>query len=286
MKHFILLLIIIFSLISLFWNIDTIPPLLDASLLSSRLISAAVSTGSILLIFFYAKNSLKSRNIALLSTWTFSLLPWTIEQGRIISQPNVALFFFITLLILSQRSNLIQKLFLYGSIPIGFYILYPQFWVFKIDNLNFSIKSIINNVFILTSPDFIFFKNITFWWGGVREIGIIHLSFLPFLVVGIYEVIINHKWNIFFWIGFILFISSLSPFFPESREFFLAIPFLSIIIAFGINGFFKQKSLISKVIFYLVFVMIVYDLAQFWHYYTVHYPQQILGNLSQIHEPF
>jgi len=298
-----LLEIFLYTAISRFFLIGKIPAILDSSIIHLRIASATLSLVSTILLFYLIKNYWRSTRVALLSSWAFSVLPWVFEQGRIVSQPNYALFS-ILLFIAFTKSYLysftsgeyfahprgVFRAFLYVFITIILIFVYPRFWLFKIQEFKFSINSLITNLFILSSFDFLFFKNITFWWGGVREFGMIFLSMLPFFLVGVYELFIRKKGKLLFLLGLITFIAALSPFFPESREFYFAMPIVSIIIAVGLDKLVRiyKFSLPPQrwILVTLIFSFILYEMTQFFHFYFVHYPQQILGNFSQIHEAF
>ncbi len=282
------LIILFYSVISRFYSISFVPQLLNTDILS-RYISTALNIGSLILIYFLIRQSNKSRKIALLSSWVFMLLPWVIEQGRITSQVNNYLFFILlTILMMMKNKNLLIRILLMLVLPVSAYFIYPDFWIFKSFQIP-TFASFLNNIFFLISPEFIFFRNITNWWGGVKEFGILYLSFLPFFVIGLFKSV--QLMNIKIWIGLLLLIiiTSLSPYFPETRELFLAIPIISIIISYGIYRFYQMKArrnLMFRIFQIVIFFLVIYDLMQFNHFYYVHYPQNINSNIINIHEPF
>lgn len=288
-RYLILFLITIYAIVSRFLFLDKIPPLVNSPLLL-RSFSASLSVGSVFIIYFLVKTYFKSQRIALLSALFFSILPWTIEQGRVVSPVNMSLFFLLVVILLTKWiKRPIFRLTLYLLIPLVLYFFYPQFWLFRVKDFDLPFSHFINNLFILISPDFLFFKNPTFWWGGVRETGIIYVAFLPFLILGIYELLKKKRYNIFIWMLFILLISATSPFFPESREFYFITPLLSVISATGIAKAYQAylvKSLFWKLILVSIFVFTAYEFSQFFHYYMVHYPQAVESNILNIHELF
>lgn len=278
----ILSILLVYAGILHFWQLDNIPPLISSSQLGLRYVSAFLSLGSILVFYFFVNNSFKNKKLALISSWILTILPWSLEQGRIVSQPNNFLFFFLIILLIAQMvKNTFQKLLIYSIIPIGLFFFYPQFWLFRGGINIFQKTDYFNNLFFLLSPSFLFFKNITFWWGGVREFGVMYASLLPIFIVGIYQTLVLKYYSVLLWTGIILFISSASPFLPESREFFLIIPFLSVILGLGINSFRKKWLTLL-----FISLLILYEITQFFHYYTVHYPQQIKSAVENIHETF
>ncbi|MBM3283209.1 hypothetical protein FJY90_03055 [Candidatus Gottesmanbacteria bacterium] len=278
--------ILIYTAFSRFWSIDSIPPIINSTV-ALRVFSAISSIGSVIVILFYFKDLSKRSKIGLLSAWVYSVLPWTLEQGRIVSQPNIALFIFLLALFKVKKiiriSSRIALCFLF---LLGLYIVYPQLWLFRTNQLIFPHLDYLRNICTLISADFLFFNNNTFWWGGIKESGVMFISFLPFFIIGIYKLIIQSEWKIFFWLGLIFLISFTSPYFPESREFFLAIPFICYFIAIGIDRFFRFQKNSERIIFLIMLLLIIYDLSQLSHYYFVHYPQQILSNTDKINVSF
>jgi len=286
-KTNLLFVVLLYSFILRFWRLGQIPPLIDQSLFLARLTNAFLSLMSVFLLYYYSKVLFKNVRLALLSAYIFAIAPWVLEQGRIYSQANVALFILLAFLTVTIKlKSLYLKLFLSSIFYFLFSISYPQFWLFKMSQFELSLNNVLNNIFIILSPEFFFFKNPTFWWGGVRDFGILYLAWLPFLLVGLNDVFVIKKPRILLWIGIVLLISVASPFFPESREFFIITPFISLIVASGIYKFFSRNDLLTRVLFFLVFVFMIYEIIQYFHYYTIHYPQQILGNRGHINEPF
>lgn len=285
----ILLLILTYTVVSRFFLIDKILPLLNQEVLNGRMLSGGASIVSAVMIFFLVKEYFKKPKIALLTTWVFSILPWTFEQGRIISQPNFALFSILLLLAFTKRylnSFGFKAYLLYLIIPFIFIFVYPQFWLFKVREFNFNISSFINNLFTLLSFDFLFFKNISFWWGGVKEFGIMYLSFLPFFLVGIYQIIEFRQIKLILLFLLVATVSAASQFFPETREFYFSTPILALVVALGIYYCFLQTKFAIRILFAGLFFLMIYEFSQFYHFYFIHYPQEVRSNFSQIHESF
>ena len=281
-------LIIAFSTILRFWHFGSIPPIQAQTYLSFRFVSSIYNIGCAVLLYYICKKIFKVEKIALLSSFIFAVLPWTIEQGRIYSQPSNVLFWLLLILFLNiVWKNIIIHVVSIICIPFLFYLLYPHFWILKSGLSMISINSLVKNIFTLLSPDFWFFKNDTFWWGGIRDSGIINLAFLPFLLIGLFQTNIPARARIFTILLLITLVSAASPFYPESREFFLVTPTLAMLISFGIYSSFNflTKNIYKFVILVFLFLFI-YDFSCLLHLYSVHYQQQISGNLSQIHEPF
>lgn len=285
--NWILIVIIFYAFILRFWHIGQIPPLIDQIYLSGRIFTAGLNILSAFLVYWLVRKNYHNIRLALLSSFIFSCLPWVIEQSRIVSQVNYALFVLLVISLICQSCNgsIIKLLVMIFALPV-IYLIYPQLWIFHTKQPLPYLTDVINNIFILTSPDFLFYKNITFWWGGMREFGVMYLSLLPFFSAGLYKVIINRKIHIVICISIILLFSAVSPFFPESREFFLATPFISILVASGMLVFTQNKEISIRIILIILFIMFLYDIGQYLHYYQIHYPQEILSNISKINEPF
>jgi hypothetical protein len=284
-KIFIFLSIIIYAILTRYAFFGSVPPLAAQSSLTVRFLSGFINLANIILLYLLVKKMHFKSKIALSAMWVFTIVPWSFEQGRVISGVNTVLFIsLLTAVIFIFLNNKFLKILLAGLFFPGICYFFPNFWLFRIENFNFT--NFLNNLFYLLSGDFLFFNNMTFWWGGVKNSGIIYLSFLPFLLLGFSQIAIQGMRKIIYGIIIILLLSSASPFFPESREFFLALPLISIIIAIGMEKTFKINDYIKGFLMTLIFLFIVYDISQFLHNYFVHYPQWVLSNISRINEPF
>ncbi len=282
----ILFLLLFYAAVCRFFLIDKLLPLPNQDVLNGRMLSGGASIVSVVLIFFLVKEYFKKPKIALLASWVFSILPWTFEQSRIISQPNLTLALVMLLIFSIQKINFKNKTILLFVIPVLLFIFYQQFWIFRIHEFNFNLYSFIFNLFTLLSFDFLFFFFITFWWGGVKEFGIMLLSFLPLFVLGIYKLITNKEKKLLILFLFITVAAAMSPFFPESREFYLITPLLSLAVALGIYYICLQTKFAIRILFAGLFFVMIYELGQFYHFYFIHYPQEVRSNFSQIHESF
>lgn len=287
-KHFILVLIIIYGIISRFWLIERVPPLINDSVLYARYLTSILNIGSSFLLYFYVKRLFNSNKLALISSFIFLILPWTIQEGRIVSQPNNFLFIFLLSLVLGNkiRSKYWKSLFYIIIIPLGLKVFYPAFWILRTDRYYINLKDSLANVLTLISSDFLFFKNPTFWWGGIRDFGVMLVTFTPLFYLGLYQIFLNFKKALFHWIIIILIISAISPFFPESREFYLVTPFITIFLSLGLYVLCRSKNGIKKAVLSILLVVVLYDLSQFYHYYFIHYPKRVYENLNKIHEEF
>jgi len=260
--------------------------MVDRSIYFFRIVSSLSYIGSGFLLYIFTKRLMHFKRIALLSAFIYTLLPWSFEQSRITSLPNIALFIFLIFLnFFTFNKQVILKIISLVFLITVYFYLYPQVLnivpVFKI-----QISQILHNFFSILSPEFFLFKNNLYWWGGVRDWGIINISLLPFMVIGILFLIERKKYQIIIWTLLIALCTALNSDFPETRVFYLSLPFISVTIATGIFKFIKKESLKIRIIFLILLAFYFYDLAQYFHYYLIHYPQQISGNISEIHEAF
>ncbi len=283
-----------------FYKLTTISPLKTGSIFF-RYFSSLSSIFSIFLlykiVFYYSKN----KKIASLSALIFSLLPWTIWEGRIASEVNISLSLILAILFLASKIHGIKKFFLLGIIPLIIYFFYPSFWPFRLStNLrDSSLSDFVNNIFFLSSLETLFFKNPTFWWGGVRQWGISLSAFIPFFFIGFFTTIVQKNIKLIFILIGILLLASLSPFLPESREFYFATPIISYFVSKGmLTVCYALKHLkggrnaclpagrdsfqVKEFAIALFIFLFIYEYQNFLHYYMVHFPQNVKGHLYDI----
>ena len=282
-----LFVIILYGILLRFWKLATIPPLINRVNLLGRFITAGLNIISIYLIYSIVRKLTSNAKIALLTAFIFTSLPWVIEQSRVVSPVNNSLFIMLLLfyLVFYLKDNIIKYITAILLLPF-IYFIYPKLWVFNLRQNLPNFTNYLNNIFILSSADFLFFKNITFWWGGVREFGVMYISFIPFLIIGIYKAISEKQIYIILLSIFIIMFSALSPFFPESREFYLITPVFSFFIAQSIYHLAQKNNIFFRIIFSLILLLFLYNFGEYLHYYQIHYPQQIFGNIHKINEPF
>lgn len=279
--------IILFGGVFRFWKLDEIPPILIKGYFQSRIITTFLSLITIIFIYLLVKKNFKSVKLSLLTAYIFSLMPWVSEQARIVSPVSNTLFLLLLLIIFFQTiKNTLVKLVSLLGVPLILYFSYPNFWVWRESIVKLKLFDFFYNLFFLTSYDFLFFKNTTFWWGGIKEFGILYLSFITVFLVGFYLLIVKKKWFILISGFLILVISALSPKLPESREFFFITPILSLMIALGIEWLLNRRKFLWRLMAIILFLFFIYESAQFYHYYFLHYPQDLRGNISKINEPY
>lgn len=247
MVKLLILFIFVFNIITRFWKIGEIPPVIDGQYYSLRILSVGLNLLIPVLFYYFVHKIYNSNKLALLSALFLSLLPQSIVEGRIVSvlvNPHLSVFREIA--------------------PVTFFM----------------------NFLHLISFDMLFFQNVTFYWGGVRETGIMYLSFLPFFITGIYSLIENRSYKPLFFLLAVLILISFSPEFPENRFIFFIFPILSLISAGGVLAILKNKNTYALPLLTLIFLYFQYELIQFFHFYFVHYPLQVSGFSQKIIGPF
>jgi hypothetical protein len=285
MRKILLILILLFIVLSRFLFISSIPVLSIGTNITWRYGNIIFSLVNTVLIYLYVRKRSKNIKIALISSWVYSVLFWSFEQGRIVSQVNSTLIFLLMFLYKITESGLKTKIKMTVIFICLLPIIFPQLWIFRkpIPNLTFdSIK----NLFSIISFDQLFFKNIYFWWGGVRDFGIINLAYLPFFVVGVCKIIFRKEFQIIFGSLVIILLTMVSPFYPETKELYLAVPFISYVIATGLYFIFKQKNNYWKIVLIFSTLFFIYELSGYYHFYFIHYSQEVTNNISRIHESF
>lgn len=261
-------------------------PLMNGNFLPARLINILFFIINNWMVIWLTARYIRNKKIALLAGFYFSILPWTLEQSRIVSEPNSGLFIVLSLIFLLIKFRKIK--FIYLLIPVGIFLFtkaYPHFFMLKSSWIQISLKKYISNLFFLSSPEFLFFRNTTFWWGGLTDFGVMMISLIPLFLLGIYiSLLKNYKLILISSVGIWL-ISGLSIALPESREFFFITPLLCFYLSVG-TYVFARKNNFYRVLFIFLCLSIFYETAQVWHEYTKHYPLKVSGNLEKIYEPF
>ncbi len=247
----------------------------------ARLPTATAGIISIAVLVLFIWKVFKRPDVGLVSGYCLALMPWHIEQSRVVSTPMLGLAVGMTTLYMTQifRDRLVKGLILVLGLGL-FYFLYRDFWLFSIGTI-IKPHDFLTNVFKLASVDFLFYRNDTFWEGGLRTIGVLLPGFIGLAGIGLVEII--RKWNKKYWfyyLGFIflLVLSAANPKLPEAREYFLVTPYLSIICALGAiklyRLLFNSKKAIRLFIFmYLMFI--AYEHIWFYHMYSYHYAQRV-----------
>lgn len=259
-----------------FYLLGTIPPM-NQELFKGRLFSATVSFLTIPLIVFFTRQIYKNWSLSLLAGFWLSILPYSLEQGRINSYYPLVLFLLLLyFFIILKKVNLAIKIASSFAIT-GLILLLKPFW-FQHQSilLQLSLKKILNNFFQQISFEFLFFKNESFWSGGFRNYGAIFPETIPIFLIGVYGLFKKIKVGLIsvLYLFILAFIASLNAKFPETREFFFAIPIIVLILAIGTKkayNFLIAGSFLKKLLIIPYAIILFYGFSQFFHFYLVHY---------------
>lgn len=286
-RKILFLLVCILAITTRLTFLTSIPPTFKESVLTVRIISALLNIGSVVFLFIYTHQLSKNYKISLLSSFSFTVLPWTIEQGRIFSESSIAVFLiFLILIVLKRIHSKEGKILFLFVLPLILYFFSPNMWFVKTPSNFSSWPDYKNNILSILSFDFLFFKNHTFWWGGVREYGIIFLPFILPFFLGVFAVIKKRYWSLIIIILFLALIYAGNTTFPEGREFFLATPIISLILGFGFYALSTKKDLKAQIISLILVLAFIYEMMQFFHFYTNHYQKRILQEKEHIYGSF
>lgn len=269
--------------------ITQIPPLKSDTDIAGRVISALASILAVWCIYKITTYYTGKNRIGYLTALIFSVLPWTVEQGRIVSEVNMTLSITLFILWIQIFFSKKTKVIFFAILVTVFYFTYKEIWILHVDTQTMvSPENIGKNMLFLSSSEFLISHNPTFWWGGVRDWGISLSIFLPFLVIGIIKSIARKEIVILITIIMLLIFASSSPAFPESREFYLATPLISYFIAVGINVLreIKGKPYVYKMLTVIIVGLFIYEYQNFLHFYTVHYPLRVKSDIQKIIGPY
>ena len=250
-----------------------------------RLPSAVAGVVSIILLVMLVKKLTRDTKLSYVSGWVLNLMPWHIEQSRIYSQAIVAAAWLLLawLIIVYVNNNFIKLLTLAVAI-ISFKTIYPTYWIFSRLILPRH-PEYLWHLFQLVSFKFLFFKNDSFWQGGLRNTGVFLPGFLPvFLLGGL--VILKNIYRINYWLvgaAVIWLSAAANPLFPEGREFFLITPYLAVIGAFGAKNLLEHllnSNKLKKLVIVMYLIFMTYEYVWFIHIYVNHYSTRIANEVS------
>lgn len=272
--------------------LHTLPPGGENALLL-RFPSAISGVISILVFTLLVTKVTSSFSLGFISGIVLTFMPWHIEQSRVYSQAMLGLTVILSgLLVMQYFNSTFQKIFIALFIVILFYLLYPSFWLFSGNLITPDLYKYATNLFKLISVEFLFFKNDSFWWGGLRTLGTMLPSMLPFFLLGLFETVKVMQKKDFVWVIpfiFIWLIASAAPKFPEEREVFLISPYLALITAVGlrrITHYFRDGLIWTKIAIGLYALFIVYEHLLFFHLYTSHYSRRVNSEVPYAQRDF
>lgn len=243
---------------------------------------------SVFLFIYCVQKYFQNVKLALIAGLVLTLLPWHIEQSRVISGSMIGLTFILGAISvsLSFPSKRVLATTLVLS-PLILYLVYPDFWPYQGKLPDLSLTFFLANIFKLISVEYLFYRNDSFWLGGLRDRGVLLSSCLPLFGLGIYQTLKKlrriHLRLILPFIA-VLFIAAANPMFPEQKEYFLISPYLALIVAFGVLymiDHFISSNMFIKAILIIYIIFLLYDHLLFYHYYTVHYAQRIQNEIPK-----
>lgn len=283
----VLALILIYTAISRFWHLDTTPPHLVTSEHTLRYMGVFAALMTTWLVHFYTRILRKNIKISLLAAWAFAVIPWAVEQGRVVSLPTLFLPIFL-LLVIGVRTIQKKRARVAWSVItlaiIGVY--YWQLWLWQTDSGFAPATKAFRHFFQVLSPEMLFVSNSTFWWGGIREFGMMFLSMTPFFLLGLIQLARARILSPLLWVLSIACIASFSPAFPEGRQAYLTIPFFCLFVANGMYLVCTQLSRWNRILSVGVCTVLIFEMIQFWHYYHIHYPMQVREHMKEIVQPY
>ncbi|KKS42159.1 MAG: hypothetical protein UV61_C0002G0142 [Candidatus Gottesmanbacteria bacterium GW2011_GWB1_43_11] len=289
MKNFVkskqFLAIFLFSAISRLLFLGVIPPGVNSAFWL-RLPSAIGGMISIITLMLVLYKLTAKPVLAEVAGLMLGFMPWHIEQSRVISQAMLGM----TILLIGVLGAVTSKskmtrwtiVILCG---VGFYLTYPSIWMRSLPMILPNLEKVLSNLSKLISVEFLFYNNDSFWWGGLRTMGAMLPTVLPFYVVGLLAVIRNIQakyWFYYTGFGVIWLIAATNPRFPEGREFFLISPYLAFVLALGVIKVFehiKSSKMISRVFILIYLIFAVYEQIWFLHMYTTHYAQRVKNEI-------
>lgn len=282
-----LTLLLMYTVITRFWQIDTLPTIASGALLIGRFGTGFASCLTLIVLYYFVCSYNGNTRTALLTVWVFAVSPWAIEQGRIFSPVQIFMPILLFLLWMAVRIHFkILLFFRHLSIAMAVGVFYWFLWDFQKDTGFSPSRDAARNLLEIFSPGMLFVSNTTFWWGGIKEFGMLFLSFSPFFFLGFLSMINSRQWLILSYIVIFGIVASFAPQFPEGRQFYLALPFLAYCVSYGMTLIPMRSFRVRGVLLCLFVLICIYEQQQFWHYYIVHYPMQIRGAMEKIIVPF
>lgn len=268
------------SILVRFLFIGSIPP---GDHLLLRGLTAFAGILSIVFIILIVRKLTADDSLSLATGLILSLIPWHIEQSRIISPVVWVLalilsVFYVNLLI---RKKILWLLSIFIIIASSI-VWYPEALSRLTTLRNIPLNNLLNNLFHLMSFELWFFKNDSMWIGGIHEIGILLPSLIPLfllgLIVSIKQIRKRHIWVIIYSLGIFL-VAAVNPQFPEGRLFFLILPLAAIVLSLGtIKGLTEMitSKNKSKYLWLIYFLIIGYEYLWYWHFYIAHYAKSLV----------
>ncbi len=266
--------ILVLSVIVRFFKLGQIPASSN-EIYNLRLLSALLGTFTTILIFFLANSLTNSKKIGLFSSFSYTILPLAVVENRIVSWVTIADFFLIfSLLILLNKNSSNKKII--GSISLIITIIFILFksTILESDIFLGNYIQLIANFFTLASFEKIFIANDTYWIAGLRKYGMINPELIVIFLIGFYQLLKQRNKIILISLAALFIFASVNSKFPEAREIGIVAPFFAVVLGFGFNNLSRVLNNFKPLI-YLYFLIILYGIMIFYHYYFVHYSLRI-----------
>ncbi len=173
------------------------------------------------------------------------------------------------------------------------------------NKITYFIPQVLGNYFSHFNPNFLFFNGGSNYQYSVPGSGLFHISLLPFLILGFYQIFLKkEKWQ-YFILGWFLIAplpAAITRDSPHALRSLLMIPPFLIICVFGINVITHNlKPVYVKVLLAIFTIVLVFQTVQFWQNYignytrsyswswqygykeTINFVKQNYGNYSKVY---
>ncbi len=280
-----LIVIIFIASVTRFLALGQLPPM-NPDFMMLRLLTALASVAAIIFLFLIVKKLSQSPNLAFATSLSLIVLPFHIEQSRIYSPVVWALSVLLCGTWLMTLINpRIYRIAIICLMSLVAFLIFPQLQFWRADLVIFPTTRFLERLFYLLSLQYLFFKNDSFWSGGLRDVGIMLPFTLPIFVWGLYKVGQNFtkiNWWLILPLPAIWLLAAAQPNFPEQRIFFLVTPYLAYIMGVGIRELstsLTSQNIYRKIVSLVLIFLISYNYLLFYHFYTRHYSQRISNEL-------
>lgn len=261
--------------------IDKFPPI-GPGLLWLRILTGVTSLFTIWSTMYLVKQK-SSLLLAYAVGVIMTVTPWHIENSRIYSPAMLSLALVLIIgLIINSSLNRIIKFIAVLLISLFISLVYKDLWFLSIPLKDLSLfNRFSEKAFHLLSGEWLFFKNETFWGGGLRTSGVFLPSFIPFYYLGLMILLRRINKNhipLFITIVVWWIISALNPRYPEGREFFFVLPLFCLAVAQGlvfVVSKIKRQHYLIKVVILTYFLFMAYEYTVYAHDYINHYSHRV-----------
>lgn len=146
---------------------------------------------------------------------------------------------------------------------------------------NFSLKAAVHNLSVYSSADYIFFSGERRLQYGNQETGLLHLTYLPLVSIGLIQVVATPTWRwLGWWLGGGFVLASLfakAPFFFASLLYLVPAQLLVGIGVVKLINFFPRQPRLIKLLIFALSLLVIYEVVIFAHIIAIHYPKRLEG---------